>query len=152
MAGIFLRGEETPSPIEGAVQELLGLLGWLDGCHDHLSAFADHHKADLVADLYLVEQGFVFGVEHHGHARHLQMLDLPVLHSVALLKAVLMVSVCVSGTALATVLAPSFENHQRQSNRNLLREVLRAKWLGCSIGGALNVQIDAASMYKWTLR
>jgi hypothetical protein len=66
------------------------------------------------------------------------------------LTAVWMVSIRVPSNAMAVILDRSFENHQRQSYQNFLREALRAKRLGCSISGVLNVQIDATSMYKWT--
>src|SRR5688572_14776388 len=36
-------------------------------------------EADLVAGLDLVEQGRVLDLEHHGHRRHVELLERPVL-------------------------------------------------------------------------
>src|SRR3989338_6468988 len=55
------------------------LLGGLDVSDNQLAALIDDHEADLVADLDGCKQRLVLHREDHGHARHIEMLDLTVL-------------------------------------------------------------------------
>lgn len=43
-----------------------------------LAVAADSMKLNLVARLYLVQQGLVFDGEHHRHAGHVEVLDFAV--------------------------------------------------------------------------